>query len=210
MRLLTTILFLFIGSHATRAQTSATEDIKAGNRLYQAKEYDKAEEMYTKVVSTDKHIQVALYNKANALYRQNKTQEAIQLYDQLIAEENIKPELLAKVHYNKGAIFSAARQLPQSIEAYKQALRLNPTDIQARENLQKALTELKQQQPPPEKKKEENKKKEQEQQQPQASTLKQRQAQQQLELLRQKEKQIQQRLQNQKNKEGSGGMQKDW
>jgi Ca-activated chloride channel family protein len=210
MRLLSTILIIILATGNAIAQTTGTQDIKAGNQLYQSREYAKAEEMYTKVDAADKHALVALYNKANALYKQNKSQEAIQLYNQLIADNNTKTELLAKIHYNKGVILSAGKKLPESIEAYKQALRLNPEDIQARENLQKAMLELKQQQPPPEKKNDEKKKQEKQQQSPQPSKQKQKQAQQQLELLRQKEKQIQERLQNQKSKEGSGGVQKDW
>lgn len=210
MKGLSTILFLLITSASCFGQTTGAQDIKGGNQLYQGQEYARAEEMYTKVQATDKYAQAALYNKANALYKQNKSEEAIQLYNQLIADNSIKKELLAKIHYNKGVIFSAGQKLPESIEAYKQALRLNPDDTQARENLQKALLELKAKQPPPEKKKEEKKKQEKEQQTPQPSRLKQKQAQQQLELLRQKEKQIQERLQNQKSKEGTGGVQKDW
>ncbi|MFD2919361.1 tetratricopeptide repeat protein [Terrimonas rubra] len=210
MRRLSTILSGLIITGSCLAQTTGTQDIKDGNQLYQSQEYAKAEEMYTKVPATDKHAQVALYNKANALYKQKKGDEALQLYNQLIADNSIKKELLAKIYYNKGVIFSAGQKLPESIEAYKQALRLNPDDTEARENLQKALLELKAKQPPPEKKKEENKKQQKEQQTPQPSKLKQKQAQQQLELLRQKEKQIQERLQNQKSKEGTGGVQKDW
>lgn len=209
MKILAQILLLIITNNLL-AQTNTAQDINAGNQLYQSTNYAGAEELYNKVEATDKHALVALYNKANALYKQNKKEEALQLYNQLIADANIKPELLAKVHYNKGVIFSGSQKLPQSIEAYKQALRLDPADTKARENLQKALLELKKQQPPPQKKNEDKKKQQQQQQQQQPSKQQQKQAQQQLELLRQKEKQIQQRLQNQKSKEGSGGVQKDW
>jgi Ca-activated chloride channel family protein len=209
MRFFITITLLLLPVIYTLAQTTSAQDIKGGNQLYQSREFSKADELYSKVPAEDKHALVALYNKANTLYKLNKGEEALALYDQLIANTAAKPDLLAKIHYNKGVIYSASQKLPQSIEAYKQALRLNPEDNQARENLQKALLELKKQQPPPEKKNEEKKKQNQQEKQ-QPSKLKQKQAQQQLELLRQKEKQIQERLQNQKSKEGNGGVQKDW
>ena len=41
---------------------------------------------------------------------------------------------------------SHQKKIKESIEAYKQTLRLAPEDTEARENLQKALNELKQQQ----------------------------------------------------------------
>jgi tetratricopeptide (TPR) repeat protein len=49
-------------------------------------------------------------------------------------------------HYNNGVIKTKQKDLEGSIEDYKNALRLNPDDLQARENLQKALLELKQKQ----------------------------------------------------------------
>ena len=47
---------------------------------------------------------------------------------------------------------SQQKKLEESIDAYKNALRQNPNDKEARENLQKALLELKKKTPPPKKK----------------------------------------------------------
>ena len=66
-------------------------------------------------------------------------------------------------------ILSQQKNLEESIEAYKNALRNNPDDKEARENLQKALLELRKKTPPPKKEKKENKKQDQQQQkQPQS------------------------------------------
>ena len=59
-----------------------------------------------------------------------------------------KPGIKAKSYYNKGAILSSQKKLEESIEAYKNAFRQNPDDKEARENLQKALLELKKKTPP--------------------------------------------------------------
>ena len=88
---------------------------------------------------------------------------------------------------------------PQAAVAeYEQALRLNPDDKEARENLQKALSELKKQQ-----------EEQQKQQQKSQSNMSQREAEQKLKLLQEKEKELQQRLQNQ-NKQKGGNQSKDW
>ena len=102
------------------------------------------------------------------------------------------------------------KKLEESIEAYKKALRLNTADNEARENLQKALLELKKQQQPPRKKEEQKKKKEEEkkQQKPQ-SKLSKKEVEKQLQLLQQKEKEVKERMQNEKMKEGTGNA-KDW
>ena len=112
------------------------------------------------------------------------------------------------VYYNKGAILSRQKKLEESIEAYKNSLRLNPDDKEARENLQKALLELKKKNPPKKKEEQDKKKKQQQQKQPQ-SKMSPKEAQQRLQLLAQKEKEVQQRIQKEKSKSG-GNQTKDW
>jgi Ca-activated chloride channel family protein len=114
-----------------------------------------------------------------------------------------------KAFYNKGAILSQQKKLEESIEVYKNALRQNPADKEARENLQKALLELKKKNPPKKKEQKENQKKQQNQQQQPRSKMNQKEAEQRLKLLEQKEKEVQQRLQKEKSKTG-GGQAKDW
>lgn len=65
-----------------------------------------------------------------------------------IARSATNKEIRAKSFYNKGVILSQQKNLKESIEAYKNALRINPADKEARENLQKDLLELKKKQPP--------------------------------------------------------------
>ena len=43
-------------------------------------------------------------------------------------------------------VLTGQKKLPESIKAYKDALRLNPADTLAKQNLQRALNELKNQQ----------------------------------------------------------------
>jgi Ca-activated chloride channel family protein len=194
-----TILFYFFilvlpPSYAQQAE----EIIKTGNDLYRKGEYEKASGEFQKV-STD---QRAKFNYGNALYKQNKKDEAAAVYDGLSTIEN-KPELRSQSFYNKGVILSGRQKLEESIEAYKNTLRLDPDDIQARENLQKALLELKKKQPP---KKVE--KKTPQQKPPPQPKMNRKQAEQKLKQLQQKEKETQQRMQK---KSPSGEMQiKDW
>jgi len=195
-----TILFYFFilllpASYAQQAE----EIIKTGNDLYRKGEYEKASGEFQKV-STD---QRAKFNYGNALYKQNKKDEATAVYDGLSTIEN-KPELRSWSYYNKGVILSGRQKLEESIEAYKNTLRLDPDDIQARENLQKALLELKKKQPP----KKVEKKKTSQQKPPPQPKMNPKQAEQKLKQLQQKEKETQQRMQK---KSPSGTMQiKDW
>mgnify|MGYP001093250278 FL=1 len=178
--------------------------ILKGNDLYKQQQYQQAEQAYAEVLAADPNNATAKFNQANALYKQNKADEAIKLLNDLAFKTN-DPSVKAKAYYNKGAILSGQKKLEESIDAYKDALRQDPTDKDARENLQKALLELKKKNPP---KKEDNKKQQKQQQKPQPK-MSQKEAEQRLKLLEQKEKQVQQRLQKEKSKQG-GGQGKDW
>jgi len=188
------------------AQT-ANSTIQRGNELYKKQQYDQAEAAYREVLTMEQGNTTAAFNRANALYRQAKPAEAIKLLDELMLHTN-DPALKAKAYYNKGVMLSGQQKLEESIEAYKNALRQDPADKEARENLQKALLELKKKNPPPPK---ENKDKKQQQQknQQQQPKMNQKEAEQRLKLLEQKEKELQQRMQKEKAKTG-GGQGKDW
>jgi len=182
-------------------------NIQKGNDLYKQQQYQQAVVAYDDALEWEANNNIAKFNKANALYRQTKNEEAQKAFDDL-AFKTEDHDIKSKSYYNKGVILSGQKKLEESIEAYKNALRQNPDDKEARENLQKALLELKKNQPPP--KKEENKKQQQKkQQQQQQPKMNQKEAEQRLDLLKQKEKDVQQRLQKERSKAG-GGQAKDW
>ncbi|MDP4263458.1 MAG: tetratricopeptide repeat protein [Bacteroidota bacterium] len=185
----------------------ATQAIQRGNDLYKLKEYEPAAKAYDEALAKDPSNVVAKFNRANTAYRLSKPDDAIKTFDDL-AGGSKDAEQKAKASYNKGVILSSQKKLEESIEAYKSALRQDPADKDARENLQKALLELKKKNPPP--KKEDNKKKQQQnKKQQQQPKMNDKDADQKLKLLEQKEKELQQRLQKQKSKTG-GNNTKDW
>lgn len=186
------------------AQSHETEkNIRAGNEFYKKQQYDKAISEYTKAILAEPDNSKAKFNLANSLYKQNKTDEALKMFSDA-AGSSVKKDFKANAYYNKGVVLSQQKKLEESIEAYKNALRLNPEDKEARENLEKALLELKKKKQA-EKKEEEEKKK---QKQPQ-SKMSPKEAQQRLQLLAQKEKEVQQRIQKEKSNAG-GNQVKDW
>ncbi|MBS1759312.1 MAG: tetratricopeptide repeat protein [Bacteroidetes bacterium] len=141
-------IFLIFCISATQAQPGKADRlIQEGNKNYKQKNYSQAAEQYKSAMQADTANQVAVFNLANTYYRMNKQDEAIQLYNSLSAyKKNLA--LQEKALYNQGVVFGKKNSLEQSIESYKDALRLNPDDSAARENLQKALMELKKKQQP--------------------------------------------------------------
>jgi Ca-activated chloride channel homolog len=204
------IALFLIGSITADAQEQEAERlIQAGNEFFRQLKYEEALGQYDEALKIAPGNNTAKYNQSIAYYRAGKQAEAIKKMEELAAYEG-DVELKSKAYYNKGAILSRQSKLEESIEAYKNALRQNPGDSEARENLQKALQELKKKNPP-KKKEDKNKKNEQKQnqnKQPQPK-MSRREAEQRLKLLEQKEKQAQQRIQQQKSKTGAP-LPKDW
>ena len=207
MRNYLTILFLLTSLYSFSQSKAVEKIIQEGNEYYRQQQFAKATEQYNKAVEAEPSNKTAQFNQANALYKQDKKVQAAELFAQ-VAKDATDKEVRSKAFYNKGVILSQQKNLEESIEAYKDALRNNPADREARENLQKALLELKKKNA--EKKKDDQQKKKKEEQKKQhQSKMSPKEAHQRLKLLQQKEKEVQQRVQKEKIKTG-GSQAKDW
>ena len=183
-------------------QEGVEDHIARGNEFYKQQQYDKAIDEYDKALQINPNNTTAKFNMANALYKQKKQTEAIRVYSD-VSNTAREASFRSKNYYNKGVVYSRQKKIEESIEEYKSALRLNPDDQEARENLQKALLELKKNQQ--QNQQNQNQKKQQQSQ----SKLNQKQAEQKLKQLEQKQKETQEKVQKSKNK-SSGGIGKDW
>jgi Ca-activated chloride channel homolog len=172
---------------------NATQSVLNGNQFYQQSQFDLAEAQYRKALEYDPGNEKAKYNLANALQRQSKYDEAAKLLEDL-AGSSKDNSIKSAAYYNQGVANTKIKNLDASIESYKKALRLNPNDKEARENLEKALLQKKTQ-------------KSSSQQKKSQSNMSQKEAQQKLDMLNQKEKQLHQR--KDKEQQGSGQSQ-DW
>ena len=193
-------------STITQAQEENTA-IANGNRLYKEGKFDQAMEEYQLALSRNPTNAIAHYNLAAALFRNSKLEEAQKEYEstQQQTRDNI---LKQKATYNNGVTFTKQNKLEESIIVYKEALRMNPADEDARFNLQKALEELRKKNKQPEKKnQQQNKdKKPEPQKQPPASK---KTIDQWLQSLRQKEQEVQKKMQENKSRSVKQP-EKDW
>lgn len=208
MKRLVLMIISFISLHSFAQKEKVISLIEKGNEHYRKQEMTLAENEYKKALAADPGNETANFNLANALYRQNKQINAAQLLLSMSNQTNNK-SLLAKVFYNQGVILSKQKNLEQSIEAYKNALRINANDKEARENLQKALLELKQKKQP-EKKENKKQQKPDEQKDKSPSSMDQKEVAQRLKLLEEKEREIQKRVQKDKASSVGASRGKDW
>lgn len=119
--------------------------IRDGNKQYQQKKYSDAELNYRKGLEKNDHSYEANYNLGSALYRQGKLEEASKYYSGCAALIKDK-EAQQNAYYNLGNSLLKGEKYAESVDAYKNALKLNPKDDQSRYNLSYALSKLRQQQ----------------------------------------------------------------
>ena len=202
MKFFATIL-IFLSAVVGNAQP-ANNYIQKGNEAYRNNDFNTAIENYKNALRKDPGNNTARFNLANALQKQNQINEAQKKYNEVIEKTSIN-SLKAESNYNKALAYVKQKDLLQAISSFKESLRENPSDDDARENLQKALNELKKQQ-------QQNQPQNKNQQQPNPKQQKQpplnkEMMQQKFNELRNQEKQLQQKLQN---KSSTTQPDKDW
>lgn len=134
--------------------------LRKGDKNYNKKEYQQAEERYRKAIEKDKNSLNGVYNLGNTMYNQRRFDEAIKHYEDATGL-TADPALKSGIYHNLGNAYIAQQQkmpdqqksemIEKGINAYKDALRLNPNDPATRYNLAYAQHLLKRlnQQPPP-------------------------------------------------------------
>ena len=127
-----TVALLLVAITAS-AQTDR-QYIREGNKQFRVGQYDKAEVSYRKAVEKNPKNPQAAYNLGNALMAQKKDSAAVQQFEQATRIET-NPLRKAAAYHNMGVSCQTHKMYGEAIEAYKNALRLNPNDDETRYNL---------------------------------------------------------------------------
>ena len=118
--------------------------LRAGNALYEQENYPEAEIRYRKAQEQSPTYE-GLFNLADALYKQKRYDVARNILQQISRDEVAGPHA-PDAYYNLGTTYFQQKKLPEAAEAYKNALRRNPLDDEARYNLAYVLELMKQNQ----------------------------------------------------------------
>lgn len=140
------ICFAARGQQDTLVQKrTARSYIREGNKLYKAQKNAEAAISYKKAVEASSTYAKGAYNLGNALYAQKNYKEAIPQYELALKGSATKAQKAA-TYYNIGKAHMAEKAFDKAVEAFKNSLRNNPADEEARYNLAHAQKMLKKQQ----------------------------------------------------------------
>ena len=126
-------VLLLLVAMSVSAQTDR-QYIRQGNKQFNAGDYPNAEVSYRKAVEKNPKNPQAAYNLGNALLAQKKDSAAIEQF-QNASKLETNPLRKYQSFHNIGVICQSHKMYGEAIEAYKNALRLNPADDETRYNL---------------------------------------------------------------------------
>ena len=132
-RLLCTGLILMLAAAACFAQ-SERAGVRRGNRDFRKEHWPQAEINYKKALVADSTSVAADYNLGNTFYRTENYTEADRYYKAGI-DSLAKGKHGADAFHNLGNSQLKQRSWQGAVDAYKNALRRNPDDMETKANL---------------------------------------------------------------------------
>lgn len=116
---------------------SAKSIARDGNSLFNKGKYKEAAEQYEKAIELSPENKRMQYNLGVAQYKNGEFDKAKETFEGVEDEKTIA----AKSYFNKGNSLYKAKDISGAVSAWKQVLRLDPSNKEAKFNLQKALSE---------------------------------------------------------------------
>ena len=111
-----------------------------GNEAYEQEDYEAAQSSYQEAIEKSPELPEPHYNSGNVRYRQGQNEEAQESYDRALLEAG--EDLSRDILFNQGNIQLQADEIEEAIGSYKEVLRLDPSDQDAKHNLEVALSRL--------------------------------------------------------------------
>jgi Ca-activated chloride channel homolog len=119
--------------------------IRQGNSKFSGGKYPESEIAYRKAIDKNKMSQDAVFNLGDALYKQKKYEDAGKVFLEN-AGGTLDKQKKANSYFNLGNSLLNNKKLEESIDSYKNSLRLDPGSREAKYNLAYAQDMLKHQQ----------------------------------------------------------------
>lgn len=140
------LLLLFTGSaafaQAPAKKQNARPELRKGNELYRQQKYKEAQSAYMSALQKDPTSYTGMFNMGDALYKAQQFDGARQALSASAKASKDKKEQ-ARAYHNVGNTFMEEKKWEEAINAYKQSLRLDPTDADTKYNLAYANAMLK-------------------------------------------------------------------
>ncbi|HIY69516.1 MAG TPA: tetratricopeptide repeat protein [Candidatus Alistipes intestinigallinarum] len=129
-----TLLFLLAAAGVQAQRLPERSLVRKGNRQYNKGEYEASIGRYEEALKAAPGQFEASYNLGNALYKAERFDRAEQTMMQAAADSLRSDTERAEAFYNLGNAQFKQQKYKEALESYKQSLRLNPADMEAKYN----------------------------------------------------------------------------
>ncbi|MDI6793520.1 MAG: tetratricopeptide repeat protein, partial [bacterium] len=135
------ICFLFLAPYTSASVRGTVEE---GNRLFEKGKYAEALNKYQDARIDEPENNRLHFNTGNTLYKISKYEEASREYSRAVNSSDLS--IQGKSYYNLGNCAYKLGRLPEAITYYKKSLDIDPSDQDAKYNLQFVQQKLNEQQ----------------------------------------------------------------
>lgn len=125
---------LFVTTDAQAQKWPERSRVRRGNRAYERLDYDRAEERYREAQQLSDTCFEAQFNLGDALYKQQRFDEAEKVFAALAADSTRSSLDRAHSYYNLGNSLFQQKKYQEALSAFKRSLRLNPADLETKYN----------------------------------------------------------------------------
>lgn len=135
------LVFLTFTTMGSGRRDSFVNALKEGNRLYYAGRFDEALKVYTDGLTYEPSSPLLLFNIGVVRYQKGEYSSSEKVFSSLL--EMVEPALRIDLLFNIGNSRYYRGDYRGAVASFKEVLRLNPGDMDARYNLELALRALK-------------------------------------------------------------------
>lgn len=123
-----------VADAAAAQQMPERSAVRSGNRQFHKGNYEASIERYRKALTHAPGLFEATYDLGNALYEAERYDQAEQTLRQAAADTLRTETERAEAFYNLGNAQFRQQKYKEALESYKQSLRFNPADMEAKYN----------------------------------------------------------------------------
>ena len=127
-------LLLFVGGEVSAQQMKERGLVRKGNRQFKREQFEKSVDSYQRALQHDSTSFEAKYDLASALYRTERYEKAEKTLLGIVNDTTRTELERGEVAYNLGNTQFAQQKYKEALSSYRQAMRCNPNDEDAKFN----------------------------------------------------------------------------
>ena len=128
------VVLLFVCGEVSAQQMKERGLVRRGNREFRREHFEKSVDSYQRALQHDSTCFEAKYDLASALYRTERYDKAEKTLLSIVSDSTRTEKERGEVAYNLGNTQFAQQKYKEALSSYRQAMRCNPNDEDAKFN----------------------------------------------------------------------------